>query len=103
VRFGDREYPVEVRLKIELLAPRGTGVELAARLDRLESLPNRQAWPAYLRRALVPLAAADGKLLAKLLRPGARLFEESAASYINVSASAAAETIRGASALRSRF
>jgi hypothetical protein len=82
VRFGEREYPVEVHLSIESLAPRGSGVELAPLVDRLESFPNRRAWSAYLRRALVPLAREDGKLLAKLIRGVARPYEESAASYI---------------------
>jgi hypothetical protein len=81
VRFGEREYPVEVRLRIESLAMRGSGVELAPLVARLESFPNRRAWSAYLRRALVPLAREDGKLLAKLIRGVARPYDESAASY----------------------
>ena len=40
VRFGERDYPVQIPLRIESLALRGTGLELVSVLDRLESSQN---------------------------------------------------------------
>jgi hypothetical protein len=81
VRFGDREYPLEVSLKIESLAPRGAGVELGPLLDRLESFPNRNAWSAYLRRALVPITPKDAIVITEALDPIARGYRETASTY----------------------
>jgi hypothetical protein len=81
VRFGSREYPIEIALRIESLAPRGAGVELTSLLDRLESFPNKRAWSAYMRRALVPLAQRDGATIAGALRRATRPYRESADSY----------------------
>jgi hypothetical protein len=68
VRFGDREFPVGVELRLESLLPRGHGVELAPLIPKLrESFPNERAWSARLRRAVVPLAARDGRTLATAL------------------------------------
>ena len=81
VRFGEREYPFEVSLKIESLAPRGAGVELGALVDRLESFPNRSAWSVYLRRALVPITHNDAVVIAEALDPIARGYREAATTY----------------------
>jgi hypothetical protein len=82
VRFGDREYPIEVPLKIKSLVPQRAGVELASLLDQLESFPNRRAWSAYMRRALVPLTDTDGRLLERELRPHARPYAQARETYL---------------------
>lgn len=82
VRFDEREFPVGVRLTIELLAPVRGGVVLADHVDEIgASIPNARAWSAYLRRALVPLADADAELLTDLLRPLARPYAELREEY----------------------
>ena len=81
VRFGDREYPVEFRFAIQSLAPRREGVELVQLLDRLESFPKRNAWSAYLRRALVPLSPLDGIVIADALEGIARAYRDTSATY----------------------
>jgi hypothetical protein len=81
VRFGEREYPLEIVLQIEALAPRRAGVELAPLVDRLESIPNRRAWSTYMRRALVPLKRSDGELLARALEPVVRSYRDAAPTY----------------------
>lgn len=81
VRFGGREYPIEIALRIESLAPLGAGVELTSLLDRLESFPNKPAWSAYMRRALVPLVHKDGAAIAGALRKVTGPYRESADSY----------------------
>ena len=81
IRFADQEYPVEVALQIESLAPRRTGVDLAPLLDRLVSFPKGNAWSAYMRRALVPLAPRDGDTIAEALEGIAGSYEAAFASY----------------------
>jgi hypothetical protein len=80
-RFGEREYPIEIDLRIMSLASRGAGVEFAPLVAHLESFPNKQAWSAYLRRALVPLTPSDAKKIADALERLADRYSESAASY----------------------
>lgn len=81
VRFRGREYPIEIALRIESLAPLGAGVELTSLLDRLESFPNKRAWSAYMRRAIVPLAQKDGTVIAGAVREVARPYRQSVDSY----------------------
>lgn len=81
VRFAGREYEIEIPLRIESLAPRHAGVDLANLIGRLDSFPNRRAWPAYLRRALVPLTPADAKLLASELESLALPYSQAKSSY----------------------
>ncbi len=77
VRFGDREFPIGVRLEIELLARPRTGVVLGDLVSQLgDSFPKARAWSAYMRRALVPLHDDDAALLIDLLRPLARPYRE---------------------------
>jgi hypothetical protein len=69
VRFGAREFPIGVGLAIDRLLPRGEGIELAPLIpDLWESFPKPRAWSARLRRALVPLAASDGRALERRVR-----------------------------------
>lgn len=84
VRFGDREFPVGVKMEIEILVPRGGGVELGPLIPRLaESFPNERAWSARLRRALVPLTGRDAKTLEKeLRRVRAGAVREAAKTYV---------------------
>jgi hypothetical protein len=81
VSFGEREYPIEVQLRITSLASRGAGVELAPLVAHLESFPNPRAWAAYLRRALVPLTPGDAKKIADALDGVAGDYNEASASY----------------------
>src|SRR5215208_2046134 len=48
VVFGEREYSIGLPLEIELLAPRGHGVELAPLVSTMSSFPNKSAWSAYM-------------------------------------------------------
>jgi hypothetical protein len=81
VRFGGREYSIAVDFRITSLAPRGHGVQLAPLVPGLESFPNKRAWSAYLRRALVPLTARDARKFATALAPVARAYAQAAPSY----------------------
>ena len=81
IRFGVRDYPIEIALRIDSLAPLGTGVELTPLLDRLESFPNKRAWSAYMRRAIVPLTRPDAQLLVNRVNLVARPYYETAPSY----------------------
>ena len=68
VRFGDRDFPIGVQLRIDLLAAPRDGVVLSELVSRFSaSFPNASAWSAYLRRALVPLADEDATVLIDLL------------------------------------
>jgi hypothetical protein len=80
--FGEREYNISLPLEIELLAPRGHGVELAPLVSIMSSFPNKSAWSAYMRRALVPLTFKDGKLLARQVRVLARPYPETVQTYV---------------------
>ena len=67
--FGGREFPLGVELRIETLARRGTGVELAPLVERLHVFPDLRSWSARMRRALVPPDAHDSPLIARA-KPG---------------------------------
>lgn len=69
VAFGDHEFPIGCDLVIERIAPFGRGVELAPLVDRLRAFPDPRSWSARMRRALVPLPAADLRLLRRRLEP----------------------------------
>jgi len=70
VRFGDREFSVGVKLRIESLLPGNEGVELAPLIPKLrESCPNEGAWSARLRRASSLSLGANGVTLGTRSRP----------------------------------
>jgi hypothetical protein len=69
VKFGDRSFILGCDLKIEGLAPRGRGVELAPLVPRLKVFPVPRAWSVRLRTALLELPPADAGLLVRLLKP----------------------------------
>ena len=81
VRFGEREYPVGVLFRIERLAPRRQGVEIAPLVSRLASFPNPRAWSGRMRRALVPLAPEDAKFLVHELEQVAPPYPEALVGY----------------------
>lgn len=68
VRFGDREFPLLVKLSIEALAPRDHGIELAPLVGQLRrSFRKAKTWSATMRRALVPLDETEGRELVRLV------------------------------------
>ena len=79
--FGGREFHFEIRLRIEALAPYRTGVELAPLVSRMSSFPNRSAWSAYMRRALVPLTPQDSDLLHEQLGEIALPYQDAKQTY----------------------
>ena len=81
VRFGDREFPIGVKLTIELLAPLREGVQLAPLVERLELFPDPQSWSARMRRALVPLVSRDAALLEREVRKVARSYPRDLETY----------------------
>lgn len=70
-----------VGLEIEVLAACRDGVELAPLVTRLATFPNPEAWSAWLRRAIVPLADGDGDLLAALLVQAAAPYPDALGTY----------------------
>lgn len=81
VRFGDREYNVGIPFRIERLAPRREGVELAPFVPHLTSFPNPRAWSGRMRRALVPLTPEDAEFLLGELEQIALPYPEALAGY----------------------
>lgn len=81
VTFGDREFPIGVSLTIESLAPFRQGVELAPLVRRLAAFPDAATWSARMRRALVPLTAADTRLLARELSEVTRPYPRELPEY----------------------
>lgn len=70
VHFGNRDFPVGCDLKIGLLAPLGTGVELQPLVDSLTVFKGAgAAWSTRLRRPLVRLSDSDASFLHQLLDP----------------------------------
>src|SRR5262245_45956983 len=68
VRFGEREFSIGVKFRLETLLPRDEGIELAPLIPRLrDSFPSERFWSARLRRALVPLAPRDAATLKRAL------------------------------------
>jgi hypothetical protein len=82
VVFGDREFPYIVEFRIESLAPRRKGVELAPLVTRLrETFPDPATWSVRMRRALVPLPPADARLLEGELRRAVPPYPEALSTY----------------------
>lgn len=80
--FGEREYPIVVRLVIESLAPLRQGVELAPLVARLRStFPDPKTWSVRMRRALVPVRAGDAAVIDRQLSRVARPYEKAVGSY----------------------
>lgn len=96
VMFNDREFSLGCRLTIERLAPFGRGVELALFVDRLRAFPDPRSWSARMRRALVPLPAADLRLLRRRLEP--QLIARAAALPTYLERIPASPPLRGAEA-----
>lgn len=69
VVFGERAFPRGCGLRIETLAPWGSGVELQPLVERLEAFPDARSWSVRLRRPLLRLPAGDAELLTRALEP----------------------------------
>jgi hypothetical protein len=81
VRFGGRDYPLDLSMKIERLAPIREGVELAPLVNSMATFPDSGSWSVVLRRALVTLADGDGELLAAKLARVAPRYPKARATY----------------------
>lgn len=81
VRFGERAFPIGVKLRIEQLAPLRQGVELAPLVKRLDAFPDPQSWSARMRRALVPLPSRDAARLERELNKLAVPYPQELKSY----------------------
>lgn len=81
VTFGDREYPMGIKIAIRSLAPKGEGVELAPLVPTLESFPDASSWSARMRRPLVPLSENDAARLDRELRKIAVNYRDAAETY----------------------
>jgi len=82
VVFAGHEFPYLVELRIESLAPLREGVELAPLVTRLrETFPDADTWMVRMRRALVPLAPADARLLERELGRVVPPYLEALSSY----------------------
>jgi EVE domain len=81
VRFGERAYSIGIRLKVESLAARDRGVELAPLISELESFPKPSAWSARMRRALVRITERDAAVLERELARVAEPYPEALATY----------------------
>jgi hypothetical protein len=82
VRFGGRDYEIDLPMKIERLAAEREGLELAPLVEEMGTFPSRVAWSYVLRRALVPLAEGDGDLLAAKLEPMAPRYPRALPTYV---------------------
>jgi hypothetical protein len=80
-RFGEREFPLGVELRIQTLARRHAGVELAPLVERLHAFPDPRSWSARMRRALVPLDAHDARLIGRELRRVAQPYPAELRTY----------------------
>jgi hypothetical protein len=81
ISVAGREFDLGCPLRIKVLCPRDSGVELAPLVDALDAFPKKHAWSATMRRTLVPLPANDVALLRRLLRARATKTVEAAATY----------------------
>jgi hypothetical protein len=82
VIFSGREYTWVVRLEIEQLAPLRQGVELAPLVPRLaRTFPDPKSWSARMRRALVPIEAADARSIERKLEGLASEYASALPSY----------------------
>lgn len=81
VTFGDRTFPLEVRMQIASLAPLDEGIDFAALIPELTSFPKPERWSVYLRRSSMPITKRDADRLDKLLAPFEGMLEENIDGY----------------------
>jgi hypothetical protein len=80
--FAARDFPYLVELRIESLGPLRDGVELAPLVPRLgATVPDTETWSVRMRRALVPLAASDARLIERELSRIALPYSDARGSY----------------------
>lgn len=63
VSVAGRVFSLGCDISVETLAPLGKGLELAPYVSDLDAFPNQKAWPAQLRRPLLPLSESDAAFL----------------------------------------
>jgi hypothetical protein len=74
-----------VELEIEQLAPLREGVELAPLVPRLaHTFPDPKSWSVRMRRALVPIEAADARPIERKLETVASEYTSALASYEHI-------------------
>lgn len=81
MRFGDRDFPVGLGLRIERLAPQREGLELAPLVRRLRTFPDPNSWSARMRRALVLLDDRDVPLLEREVSKVTGAYSRAVESY----------------------
>jgi hypothetical protein len=81
VSFLGRDYPIGCHLKLEILAPRGQGVDIAPLVDELLVFDGRSSWAAALRTPLVRLPTEDADFLHERLRGRVVKPEDAIPSY----------------------
>ena len=81
VRFGDRTFPLEVRVRIDSLAPVGEGINFANLVPQLTSFPKPERWSVYLRRSALSVTPADARQFDKLLAPFEGRYPENLGGY----------------------
>lgn len=69
-------------IRVTMLAPFGSGVELAPLVAQLKSFPNKRAWASKLRRPLVRLTDDDSDLLEQKLTPLVSPLADARDSYL---------------------
>lgn len=69
VTLAGRAFTYGCNLCVSGVAPLHKGVELAPLVPELEVFPDTHSWSMWLRRPLLPLPAADAKLLRSKLGP----------------------------------
>jgi hypothetical protein len=69
VVIADREFTHDCGIEIQALAPLREGVVLADFVDELDPFPDARTWSFQLRKPLLPLSAADGRLIEDALTP----------------------------------
>jgi hypothetical protein len=65
--IADRAFSTGCTLRLEGVAARRTGVDLAQLIPRLESFPNKRGWPMMLRRPHLTLTPRDARLIQRQL------------------------------------
>jgi len=65
---NERPLPYELDIRIDSLAPFGSGPDLSDRVATMTSFPKPERWSAYMRRSLVPLSSKDAAMFTRLMR-----------------------------------
>lgn len=82
VEIAGRSYPTGCGLRVDRLAPWGSGVELQPLVSELAAFPDPASWSIMLRRALLRLPESDAALLRDRLDPLTGTREEHLSGYL---------------------